>query len=486
VAISPRQARYLLVAILVVSSGIRLLFAWRFPAFLTGDDVEILEAAFRTACGLDYQPFEIRNLLLPDLLVSPLLLMAGAMGVTSTLWMVRLGVLLFVVLGTTSVWLIYRLAQLWFEDRGTALLAAGLFSVHPLFLGYGSTSLPRNASTTGILAAAVLLSASGRDGARAALAGALLSFAFAVRYSEVIFLVPLVATAIIFSDAVHSRWVRAAALVGGFLATSLLSVGWMDLQSWGEPFASLREFARYTLVERRASTAVYEQPWDWYLRRLTHWVPFTMIPLLFFTPRRRASATGWIFVIAPLAVLTLVHHKSLRYLQGVVPFLCVLGAAGALALWRRSARKTVVVLLLGTALLGLRGGMRWQHRKSVSEVVAAQDLARQLPAGATVALSQAWGWGGKLFLGNKIEVRSLIHPVASDDLLTNLLGVDRIGLLGEDIVANPELKQIMDQHGFTQQKRYSWSRSQDAVVFGPADPSSAGSSKDHMPADRGP
>jgi len=90
--------------------------------------------------------------------------------------------------------------------------------------------------------------------------------------------------------------------------------------------------------------------------------------------------------------------------------------------------------------------------------------------GPTAVYVQPWGWGGKLFFGNNIEVRSLIHPVASDDLLMNVIGVDRIGLLGEDIIANPELKQIMDQHGFSQQKRYSWSRSQDAVVFGFADP----------------
>jgi len=122
VVITPRRARHLLVAILVVSSGIRLLFAWRFLGFLTGDDVEILEAAFRTAFSLDYQPYNIRNLLLPDLLVSPLLLIWSAIGVTSTLWMVRLGVLPFVVLGTTSVWLVYRLAELWFQDRSVAVI----------------------------------------------------------------------------------------------------------------------------------------------------------------------------------------------------------------------------------------------------------------------------------------------------------------------------------------------------------------------------
>lgn len=470
VAISQRRACQLLTAILVVSSGVRLFFAWHFLGFLTGDDVEILETAFRTAFGLDYQPYEIRNLLLPDLFVSPLLLISGMMGVTSNLWMVRLGLLPFVVLGTISIWLVYRLAELWSQDRGVALLAAGLFSVHPLLLGYGSTSLPRNASTAAILAAAVLLSATGRDGVRAALAGALLSLAFAVRYSEVIFLVPLLAIAIIFGDSVRSRWVRATALVGGFLAISLITIGWMDQQSWGEPFASLREFTRYTLVEKRASTAVSRQPWDWYLRRMTHWLPFTMIPLLCFTRRRKALIAGWVFVLAPLAVLTLIHHKSLRYLQGVVPFLCVLGAAGALTLWRRNARKTVVVLLLGTALLGLRGGMRWQHRKSVPAMLAAQDLARQEPGGAVVVLSQAWGWGGKLLFGNDIEVRSLVHPVASDDLLANLTGASRVGLLADDLIGNPELKQIMEQHRLAQQKRYSWSRSQDAVVFGPANP----------------
>jgi len=458
------RERYLLSAILALSTGVRLLFSWRFLGFLSGDDVEILETAFRSAFDLQYQPFEIRNLMLPELLVAPILAGAEAMGVGSTVWLVRLGVLPFVVLGTISVWLVFRLAKLWFEDEGTALLAAGLFSIHPLLLGYGSTSLPRNASTTAILAAAVLLSATGRNGVRGLVAGALLSLAFSMRYSEVIFLVPLLFVAWAFTDETRDWWVRASALLGGFMVATLATVGWADLHSWGEPFASLREFSRYTLVEKRASTAIATQPWNWYLRRIAHWLPLTLIPVLFFTPRRRPTIAGWISVLAPLACLTFVYHKSLRYLQGIVPFVCVLAAAGTVTLWRRGARKTVVMLMLATALLGLRGGVRWQHRKSVPAVMAAQELAKELPVG-TAVLSQAWGWGGKLFLGNRVEVRAIVSPVTGPELLRSIEGADWVGLLGDDLIANSHLQKILDEHGFEPQHHFSWSRSQDVILF---------------------
>jgi hypothetical protein len=55
-----RRGLGLLIGILLTTTGVRLLLGWRFFGFLTGDDVEILEAGFRVI-GPRYSPLPLRN-----------------------------------------------------------------------------------------------------------------------------------------------------------------------------------------------------------------------------------------------------------------------------------------------------------------------------------------------------------------------------------------------------------------------------------------
>src|SRR2546428_6678663 len=50
---------------------IQLFLAHRFFGFLTGDDVEVLEEAFRRAIGFPFSPWDIRSLSVPDFVVAP-------------------------------------------------------------------------------------------------------------------------------------------------------------------------------------------------------------------------------------------------------------------------------------------------------------------------------------------------------------------------------------------------------------------------------
>ena len=68
---------------LAVSLGVRLALAARFFGFLTGDDVEILETGLSWALHLDYAPWEIRNTLLPTLLVAPMGMLGKSLGIDS-------------------------------------------------------------------------------------------------------------------------------------------------------------------------------------------------------------------------------------------------------------------------------------------------------------------------------------------------------------------------------------------------------------------
>jgi hypothetical protein len=63
--------RWFLPALLGSTAALKLFLAWRFPAFLTGDDVEIVETAAKYAIGLDYHPWAIRSLFHPLVLAFP-------------------------------------------------------------------------------------------------------------------------------------------------------------------------------------------------------------------------------------------------------------------------------------------------------------------------------------------------------------------------------------------------------------------------------
>src|SRR5262245_4347057 len=58
----------------------RLWLAWRFEGFLTGDDLEIVETAARTVLGLRYDPWSLRCLFHPVVLVAPVLKIASLLG----------------------------------------------------------------------------------------------------------------------------------------------------------------------------------------------------------------------------------------------------------------------------------------------------------------------------------------------------------------------------------------------------------------------
>ena len=262
------RASLCLGAIILLATLVRLSLGFVFFGFHTGDDVEILQAGFLRALGWSYQPWEIRNLLPSDLLAAPAIALASALGVSSTRVLVWSASLPFVALASLNIWLVYRLALEWLRSEPPALLAAGLYAFHWLPLGYGSMVYPRTASTTCVLLATLVLWKGRASLWKPILAGSLVAIAWAIRFSEVIFLLPLLAVVWMRGEGIRERALRCGALVAGFLAVSLLTIGVEDWLTWGRPFASLAAFVRYTLIERRSSSLVPVQPWYLYLWRL--------------------------------------------------------------------------------------------------------------------------------------------------------------------------------------------------------------------------
>src|SRR5881227_1615757 len=119
-------------------SLVQLWLAHRYFGFLTGDEVEVLGEAFRRALGFAYTPWNIRNLLVPDVVVAPFVRIASWLGFDETGQMIFAATLPFIALTAVTVWLVYRMG---------GFLAAMLFAAHWIPLGFGSTPYPRTLAT---------------------------------------------------------------------------------------------------------------------------------------------------------------------------------------------------------------------------------------------------------------------------------------------------------------------------------------------------
>jgi hypothetical protein len=242
--------------VVAITTALRLLFAWRFFGFLGGDDVEVVEEAFRRAVGLNYIPWEVRDLLLPDILVAPFVRLGAALGLRETFSLVLCATAPFVVLASVNIVLVYLLAFRWLDDRAAARAAMAIYGLHWLPLAFGSTTYPRTVSTTLVLAAALVVSANGRALTRGALGGSLLALAFAVRHSEGMYLLPLLLLAAFRGTEGRSSIRRALGVLGGFAIAAAMTVGLYDLLTWGRAFSSLIAVFKFTVVEGASSSPV--------------------------------------------------------------------------------------------------------------------------------------------------------------------------------------------------------------------------------------
>jgi len=369
-------------------AALQLWLAHHFYGFLTGDEVEVLGEAFRLATGLDYGTWDVRNTLVPDVLVAPLIRAAAFAGIESPAALIVIATIPFALASSLTIVLVHRLAMRWTNDATAAAAATIVFALHWLPLGFGSTTYPRVIAMCCIVAAALVVER------HPFAAGALAGVAFADRYSEIVYLVPLLLIA-------RRRAWRVAA---GALASIALTVGVFDWIRWGEPFGSLRKFAQLTLVERDFASRVKQQSPLWYLAMLPRWCSPALLPLLWSARRLR---NAWGFVLVPLVLLSLIAHKEVRYLQGIIPFLAILAGCGFAAWWR--ARRGLAAALLAISVGWNLWGLRFLGRESRPAVAAARMLGRD-PSLRTIASSQPWACGDKLYLTRGAKAIELGTP----------------------------------------------------------------------------
>ena len=458
--VSRQRARLGLAALAASTLAAKLALAWRYDGFLTGDDLEVVETAGKYAWGLAYQPWTLRSLFHPLLFVFPIVRLAVLAGARSPKTLVWVAVVPHALLSSGNIILVYLVARAWKLGRESALAASFLYAVHWLPLAYGSMTYPRPLSTFCFLAALLLVQRSDRAATRIG-AGFLGAAAFAIRFSEGVLLVPLLA--MVFLKNRRPRDFVETGLGAG--AGILLFVGFFDRLTWGTWFFSLREFFRIMGSGSPPAFPHSDNPWFWYGSSLLQWAgPIPVLLLLGGIRDRRGRQSIWIMV-AVVVLMSAFRYKTYRYVQAAVPFLCVAAAVGLEALWRRNrlGRAIAVAAVILSVPYGTIRTLGLLRGKSQSAVEAARAMASSTPA--VVVLEQAWAYGERLYLGNSVEIRDLApeRPLRADSIRPLLVGADQVGFYTKDL--SPAVEAVLGEAGFTPVARIRRDESLEVRVY---------------------
>jgi hypothetical protein len=429
-----------LAALVSVTAAAQLWLAARYFGFLTGDDVEVLAEGFRRARGFEYAPWDIRCLFVPDFIVAPVIRIASLLGLESPRALSFAATLPFIALTAMTVVLVHCLTFKWTDDETAARVAAILFALHWIPLGFGSTVYPRTLAMACVVAAALIAER------RPYVAGVLLGLAFADRFSEIIFIVPIVWMA-------RRQWWR---IIAGAAIAIALFAGVYDWITWGAPFSSAMRFARLTLVAPDfASRVKYQAPW-WYLANIARWCAPTMLPLLWFA-RKRAP---WAFLLVPLLALSAIRHKEVRYLQALIPFLAIAGGIGAAMIWRE--RRKLAIALVAISIAWHLSGIRYHARKTMPAVRAAEMLGAD-PSVTTVTLTQIWAYGDRIYFGDRIAVRDVGTPIDPARFARGLPGAEAVTMFETDL--DPPILDALRREHFAAVKTFRDGPAKAVVVF---------------------
>ena len=191
--LSHRSAGRWVVGVILVSSVVKVIYAWRYYGFYTGDDVEIHEMVFATIFGWDWQAWDIRSAFYPMVFIYPAVAFVEKLGTDDTAFLVFVGRLVVVAFSGLNIWLTYKIACRAFESIPIGVLAALFLAINKLHLSFATTVFPRTISSTFVLLAVwcLLMSGSKKHAATwAGLTGLTLGVAAAIRFSEILFVIP--------------------------------------------------------------------------------------------------------------------------------------------------------------------------------------------------------------------------------------------------------------------------------------------------------
>jgi hypothetical protein len=313
------------IALIIIAASvlIKILNAYFYFGFFSGDDVEIQEMSFAPLFHWNFAAWELRNAFYPMAFIHPVQAVLFSLGVREPFWLVFSGRLVVIAFSALNLWFVYKIATRLFRNRAIGLFSLLFLSLSKLHTTFGSSELPSAVASSFVLLCFWFLLSERRLEVSACLAGISLGVAAAVRYSEVIYIVP--ALLYLLWD---KRWKRAFFMGCVFGAVFLFIIGLSDKLYWGVPFFSLKNLVDFTLVKKLTSRGY--QPFFYYVLTIGLWSDFFTAGLavlsLKWNPRRL-----YLWAFSPVIILSFLPHKEPRYLVPAIPFVAMMAA---LAFWK--------------------------------------------------------------------------------------------------------------------------------------------------------
>jgi hypothetical protein len=388
-----------LAVVVFVSTVIKILNAWLYYGFFSGDDVEVFEMVLAHLYDWKWQAWNLRSAFYPMVFIAPVLAVLKAFGVTSPGIFVFAGRMVVIVFSVLNILLVYKIISRLFERHAPGLLAAFLLAFSQLHISFAASVLPRTVASAFILGAFYLLIRKPQSSGFASLAGIALGIGAVIRFSEAIFIVPCLVYLIMEKRFRHALWVSLASLV-----TGMALLGISDYYYWGSPLFSLKNIIDYTLVKKLSSRG-YQSPL-YYITHIGEWSNALMAVLAVLALRwKKHSLTVW--ALSPLLMLSLFPHKESRYLVPVIPFFAAMAGTGVWYWLKEAAgnpsllppKKQAIALMLSFVFIGsfLFEADRFRFRRSEAGVDVAKFLITQKNI-QSVAVEQVWRAGGKIYL----------------------------------------------------------------------------------------
>ncbi len=299
---------------------------------------------------------------------------------------------------------VFRLAarRVTFDAARLATLLVGLY---PVLIWFGGRTMGESFSAAALVWGLERLDAN-EKGAGPFIGGLLLGFAEITRYGSAAVIVPAM-----FWLLITRRWRTFAlsAAAGGLVA---LALGFLDLQTWGSWFHSLRKYLDFNVISGQAEQQFGAAPWHaetiklpWYITGFIV-APWALAGFIWWGGHRASRV--WLFVVPSLvyvAAISATPHKELRFIYPALVLLTV-AAAPACAEW---------VLSLRTAALWQRAGAVTLFGATLALFFVPTPLDVQRPEqfqltvkasrGATgfILMNDGlWGSGGFFYLGQNL------------------------------------------------------------------------------------
>jgi len=337
--LDPRKARRIVLAIIGVSVLIKILNAWFYFGFFSGDDVEIHELTFSRLFHWNWQAWNLRSPFYPMVFIYPCQFILHSAGLNDPRILIFAGRFVVILFSALSLWLVYRIATRLFSSVPIGVLSLLFLAMSKLHTSFASTELPRTVASFFVLLSLWLLIAKKNTYGNVALSAALLGLGASLRFSEVIFIVP----AMLFLGLNKHRQL---AVVFGvvFTAILLLILGVADVLYWKSPWYSLRNIVDYTLAKKLSSRG-YESPL-YYLLSIGIWSDFLTVGLAGFALRLK-NRLLWLWGFTPLVMLSFLPHKEPRYLVATIPFIAIMAGLSTWHFLEKNGRKGFAIYLPG-------------------------------------------------------------------------------------------------------------------------------------------